>query len=108
MPSSYSLGEHFEQFVQEQLGTGQYASASEVIRDALRLLDAASAKAVEACSKLPMREIQEHIAAARLALKSHSPAHVVPEKLAERDKAARERGWLTRAEFNALPEEDRV
>ena len=39
MPSSYSLGEHFEQFVQEQLGTGQYASASEVIRDALRLLE---------------------------------------------------------------------
>lgn len=39
MPSSYSLGEHFEQFVQDQLGTGQYASASEVIRDALRLLE---------------------------------------------------------------------
>lgn len=39
MPSSYSLGEHFEQFVQDQLGTGQYALASEVIRDALRLLE---------------------------------------------------------------------
>lgn len=40
MPSSCSLGEHFEQFVEDQLGTGQYASASEVIHDALRLLEA--------------------------------------------------------------------
>lgn len=39
MPASYSIGEHFEQFVQDQLGTGQYASASEVVRDALRLLE---------------------------------------------------------------------
>ena len=39
MPSSYSLGEHFEQFVKDQVGTGQYASASEVVRDALRLLE---------------------------------------------------------------------
>jgi antitoxin ParD1/3/4 len=39
MPASYSIGEHFEQFVQDQVGTGQYASASEVVRDALRLLE---------------------------------------------------------------------
>ena len=38
MPSSYALGEHFETFVRKQVETGRYASASEVVRDALRLL----------------------------------------------------------------------
>ena len=38
MPSSYALGEHFETFVRMQVETGSYASASEVVRDALRLL----------------------------------------------------------------------
>lgn len=33
-----SLTPHFEQFVQGLVGTGKYHSASEVIRDALRLL----------------------------------------------------------------------
>ncbi|MBV8745267.1 MAG: type II toxin-antitoxin system ParD family antitoxin [Xanthobacteraceae bacterium] len=39
MPSSYTLGEHFEAFVKEQVDGGRYASASEVIRDGLRLLE---------------------------------------------------------------------
>ena len=39
MPSSYALGEHFEQFVKQQVKEGRYVSASEVIRDALRLLE---------------------------------------------------------------------
>jgi antitoxin ParD1/3/4 len=39
MPSSYVVGEHFEQFIKEQIEGGRYASASEVIRDALRLLE---------------------------------------------------------------------
>ena len=38
MPSSYALGEHFESFIREQVDTGRYATASEVVRDALRLL----------------------------------------------------------------------
>lgn len=39
MPSSYSLGKHFEAFVQGQLASGRYNNASEVLRDALRLME---------------------------------------------------------------------
>ena len=39
MPSSYTLGEHFETFVKAQLASGRYSSASEVVRDGLRLLE---------------------------------------------------------------------
>jgi len=39
MPSSYSLGPHFEAFIQSQLATGRYGNASEIIRAALRLLE---------------------------------------------------------------------
>lgn len=39
MPSSYAIGEHFETFIRDQLETGRYSSASEVVRDALRLLE---------------------------------------------------------------------
>ena len=39
MPSSYAIGDHFEKFIRAQIETGRYASASEVIRDSLRLLE---------------------------------------------------------------------
>lgn len=39
MPSSYTLGNHYETFVRDLLATGRYASASEVLRDGLRLLE---------------------------------------------------------------------
>jgi antitoxin ParD1/3/4 len=39
MPSSYTIGLHFENFVKEQVEGGSYASASEVIRDGLRRLE---------------------------------------------------------------------
>ena len=39
MPSSYTLGKHFESFVQAQLASGRYNNASEVLRDALRLME---------------------------------------------------------------------
>ena len=39
MPSSYTIGKHYEAFIQGQLASGRYNNASEVVRDALRLLE---------------------------------------------------------------------
>jgi antitoxin ParD1/3/4 len=39
MANSFSLGSHFESFVQGQLTSGRYNNASEVVRDALRLME---------------------------------------------------------------------
>ncbi len=39
MPSGYTLGRHFEAFVQAQLASGRYNNASEVLRSALRLME---------------------------------------------------------------------
>ena len=39
MASSYTIGDHFEGFIKSLLQSGRYASASEVIRDSLRLLE---------------------------------------------------------------------
>ena len=39
MPSSYAIGDHFEQFIRKQVAGGRYASASEVVREALRVLE---------------------------------------------------------------------
>ncbi len=37
--TSVTLGPHFENFINKQLNTGRFSSASEVIRAALRLLE---------------------------------------------------------------------
>lgn len=39
MPASYSLGEHFDGFVKRQVRSGRFASASEVVREGLRLME---------------------------------------------------------------------
>ncbi len=42
--TSISLGDHFSSFVGEQVETGRYGSASDVVRAALRLLEDHEAK----------------------------------------------------------------
>lgn len=37
--TSILLGDHFESFIQEEIASGRFTSASEVVRTALRLLE---------------------------------------------------------------------
>lgn len=43
--TSISLGDHFEKFINSRIKSGHYGSASEVIRTALRMLEAEEKKA---------------------------------------------------------------
>lgn len=42
--TSVVLGDHFEAFIAEQLDSGQYTNASEVVREALRYMEAQKKK----------------------------------------------------------------
>jgi len=74
MPSSYAIGGHFEQFIRQQIESGRYASASEVVREALRLL--------EGRERLRHIELEEYRGKIRAGLESPAvPAEAVFARL---------------------------
>jgi antitoxin ParD1/3/4 len=42
--TSMTLGEHWETFIKNEIASGRYGSASEVVRDALRVLEERKSK----------------------------------------------------------------
>ena len=54
--TSISLGDHFESFISKKVGSGRYHSASEVIRDGLRLLEQEERKVEALRSALELGE----------------------------------------------------
>ena len=52
MAGSYSIGEHFDRFVKEQVASGRYNNESEVVRDALRLAE---------LRELKLQALREHV-----------------------------------------------
>jgi antitoxin ParD1/3/4 len=88
MPSSYTLGRHFEAFIEAQLATGRYTDASEVIRDALRLLEERERRltALDAAIARGIADIK--------AGRTHDADAVFHELEAHYTNMARERGEL--------------
>lgn len=54
--TSISIGNHFEEFIQNEVKSGKYASVSEVIRSALRLLESEEIKERELIKALEIGE----------------------------------------------------
>jgi len=79
MPSSYTLGNHFEDFIKSLIKSGRYASASEVVRDSLRLLEER-----ETVRELKLTALRDEIHAGL----ASGPAE--PLDMAEIKKAARQ------------------
>jgi len=76
MPSSYVIGTHFEKFIKTQIESGRYASASEVIRDALRLLEEQTR-----LRGLRVEQIRAALAASRRDTRPAIPAEQVMSRL---------------------------
>lgn len=54
--TSVTLGDHFDQFIADQLAIGRYRSASEILREGLRLLEERETRLVALREALRMGE----------------------------------------------------
>lgn len=54
--TSISIGDHFEEFIHNEVVSGKYNSVSEVVRSALRLLESESRKEKELINALEKGE----------------------------------------------------
>ncbi len=61
MPSSYALGKHYETYIKNLVDSGRYASASEVVRAAMREFEFK-----EHFKPLTIEELRESLAKVRL------------------------------------------
>jgi antitoxin ParD1/3/4 len=88
MPSSYTLGRHFEEFIQGQLASGRYNNASELVPDALRLLEQRERRlaALDAAIERGVADVQ--------AGRTHDPDEVFDELEARYRVMARDREQL--------------
>jgi antitoxin ParD1/3/4 len=82
MPSSYVIGEHFEHFIREQLQDGRYSSASEVVRDGLRLLEEQ-----EQLRQLRILELRKAVEESRKDPRPSVPAEEVFERLKRKHRS---------------------
>lgn len=65
-----SLGGHWNHFIEEKIGVGRYASASEVVRDALRLLEEREAESKLKKLRSALIEGEESADAGKLNMKA--------------------------------------
>lgn len=83
MPTSVALGNHFETFVRDQLQSGRFNNASEVVRAGLRLLEEHEQR-----RELELDALRAEIAAGRAS--GHTrPADVVFDRLEAKYAAGR-------------------
>lgn len=59
--TSISIGNHFEEFINNEVVSGKYSSVSEVVRSALRLLESESNKEKELIKALEKGEKSEFV-----------------------------------------------
>jgi antitoxin ParD1/3/4 len=59
--TSILLGEHFENFINDQIATGKYSSVSEVVRTALRMFEREESKVQSLIGELKKGEKSEKV-----------------------------------------------